>query len=104
VDNRAKTKVFLSLNEEVVFTATRVKLIVRLCIDICQYSGKDEKIGKLMVAEWSSLQISLHSSNLEQDLLPSALHHCAIPFSNVYQAPFSLQSSSLSTSLPRSSF
>jgi len=75
VDNRAKTKMFLSLNNGVVFTGTRVKLIARLCIDICLYSGRDEKMGQLMVAERSSLRNSLHSSNLEEDLLPSALHH-----------------------------
>jgi len=78
VDNRAKTKMFLSLNNRVVFTATRVKLIVRLCIDICLYSGRDEKMGKLMVAERSSLRNSLHSCNLEEDLLPSA--QIIIPF------------------------
>jgi len=95
-----KTKMFLSLNNGVVFTATRVKLIVRLCIDICLHSGRDEKMGKLMVAERSSLLNSLHSSNLEEDLLPSFI---IIPFSNVDKAPFSLPSASLSTSLPRSS-
>jgi len=55
--------------------ATRVKLIVRLCINIGLYSRRDEKIGKIIGVEWSSLWNSLHSSNLEEDLLPSALHH-----------------------------
>ena len=49
--------------------------MVRLCIDIGLYSYSHVKIGKLMEVEWSSLRNSLHSSNSEQDLLPSAVHH-----------------------------